>query len=349
MRDRLTTLLKIAISLGLIAIVLYRADLARVAAQLASANLWFIAAALALYVLAIVVNGVKWQVLLRAQGVRVPFGPLLEFLFTGFFFNNFLPANVGGDVMRGYGLARYTDRTADAAVSVVVDRMVGLMAYMSTAAVAAIVAVNLTGQHALQRMEWVAIVALVALAGVFAILLSRRLRGLISRLFRWRPLAPAAPLWGRVSGAFDAYRFRQGALALAFGVALIGIACTTAVVWCLSQSMGGLMSLGDIFLFNPLIALVLMIPISIGGIGVSQTAYPFFFGLVGVPAAHALAVSLLMQAVALVGSLPGGVFWLRGRKKRAPRAQAVRRPDDRADGSVMGGPGEAPGPENNRR
>ena len=50
------------------------------------------------------------------------------------------------------------------------------------------------------------------------------------------------------------------------------------------------MSLPVIFLFNPLIALVLMVPISIGGIGVSQTAYPFFYGLAGVPAAHALAV-----------------------------------------------------------
>jgi uncharacterized protein (TIRG00374 family) len=315
LRDRLTTLLKIVVSLGLIAIILHRVDLAKVAAQLTSANPWFIVAALALYELAIVANGVKWQILLRAQGVRVPFGPVLQFLFTGFFFNNFLPANVGGDVIRGYGLARYTDRTADAAVSVVVDRIVGLIAYMSTAAVAAIVAVNVTGQDALKRMEWVAIVGLLAVAGVFAILLSRRLRAVISRLFRWRLLAPAAPFWARVSSAFDAYRFRQDALALAFGVALVGIACTTAVVWCLSQAMGGLMPLGDIFLFNPLIALVLMIPISIGGIGVSQTAYPFFFGLVGVPAAHALAVSLLMQAVALIGSLPGGFFWLRGRKK----------------------------------
>jgi glycosyltransferase 2 family protein len=315
-RDKLTTFLKIAVSLGLIVFALWKVDLGKVAAQLASANLWYVLAALALYEVAIVVNGVKWQILLRAQGVRVPFGPVLQFLFTGFFFNNFLPANVGGDVIRGYGLARYTDRTADAAVSVVVDRIVGLMAYMSTAAVAAIVAVNLTGKHALQRVEWLAIAALVALAGLFAVLLSRRLRALISRLFRWRLLAALAPFWERVSTAFDAYRFRYGALALAFGVALVGIVCTSFVIWCLSQAMGGLMPLPAIFLFNPLIALVLMVPISVGGIGVSQTAYPFFFGLAGVPATHALAVSLLMQAVAIVGSLPGGVFWLRGRRRK---------------------------------
>jgi glycosyltransferase 2 family protein len=310
LRDKLLNILKIVVSLSLITIALWRVDLAKVAAQLVSANRWYLLAAVLLYTVAIIINGVKWQILLRAQEVRVPFGPVLQFLYAGFFFNNFLPANIGGDVIRGYGLARYTDRTADAAVSVVVDRIIGLIAYMSTAAVAAVVAVNLTGLIALKRVEWIAFVALAALAGTFAILMSRHLRGLISRLFTWRLLAPLAPMWTHVSDAFNAYRFKYGAIALAFGVALIGIACTSLVNWCLSQSMGGQMSLPMIFLFNPLIALVLMVPISIGGIGVSQTAYPFFYGLAGVPVAHALAVSLLMQAVAIVASLPGGVFWL---------------------------------------
>lgn len=315
MRDKLVTLLKIVVSLGLITLALARANLAEVAAQLGSARLWLVAVALMLYVIAIMVNGLKWQVLLRAQGIRVPFGAMLRFLFVGFFFNNFLPANVGGDVMRGYGLARYTDRTADAAVSVLVDRVVGLTAYLSTAVVAAIVAVNFTGHEELEQVEWIAIIALAGVMLGFGLLLSRRLRGLITRMFAWRWLNPLAPLWGRVSDAFNAYRFRYTALAQAFGIALLGIMCTTFVNWNLSQAMGGYMPLTAIFLFNPLIALVLMIPISIGGIGVSQTAYPFFFGLAGVPTDHALAVSLLIYAVAVVASLPGGVLWLRGRRR----------------------------------
>ena len=319
MRDKLTILLKILASLALIAWVFSRVNLAAVGGQLASANLWYFLAALSCYLVAIVVNGVKWQVLLAAQGVQIPFGALLEFQFVGFFFNNFLPANMGGDVMRGYGLARYTDRTADAAVSVIVDRIVGLMAYMASAAVAAVVMLSVTGRHDLQAVEGVAIVALATLALGFGVLLSRRLRGLIGRLFGLRPLSPLAPLWGRVSDAFNAYRFRYGVLALAFGVALLGILCTTLVNWFLSQAMGGLMALAAIFLFNPLIALVLMIPISIGGLGLSQNAYPFFYGLAGVPANHALAVSLLMQVVIILGSLPGGAFWLRGRRGSGQR------------------------------
>lgn len=314
MRDKLVTALKIFISLGLIAFAFSRVDFPTVAAQLARAQPLYFILALLLYMLAIVVNGAKWQVLLVAQGVRVPFGAVLRFIFAGFFFNNFLPANVGGDVVRGFSLARYTDRGADAAVSVIVDRVIGLMAYMTTAAFAAFIAVNLAGHSELQEVEWVAAVALIVLAVGFALLLSRRLRDLITRIFQIRFLRPLAPLWGRISDAFGAYRFKYGTLAAAFGIGLLGIACTTLVNWLLSQSMGGGMSLAAIALFNPLIALVGMIPISIGGIGVNQTAYPFFYGLAGVPAAHALAVSILMQAIMFLGSLPGGVLWLTGKR-----------------------------------
>jgi uncharacterized protein (TIRG00374 family) len=317
LREKAITVLKIVVSLGLIAWAFSRVNLAEVGHQLASANLWYLVAALALYLVAIGINAVKWRVLLAAQGVPVPLRPAVEFQFIGFFFNNFLPM-VGGDVMRGYGLARYTDRTADAAVSVIVDRIIGLMAYMSTAVVAAFITIGLTGRADLEEVELIAVLAFVALALGFALLLSRRLRGLISRVFAWGPLTRLSPLWEGISDAFNAYRFRYRTLVVAFGVGLLGIMCTAFVNWCLSRAMGGLMPLSAIFLFNPLIALLGMIPIFIAGLGLNQTAYPFFFGLVGVPQGHALAVSLLMQVVIILGSLPGGLFWLRGRRKPVP-------------------------------
>lgn len=315
MRAKLTTLLKLLVSLALIVFVFTRVDLAAVGAQLARADLAPVAAALLFYLLAIAANAAKWQVLLRAQEIHVPFGELLQMQFVGFFFNNFLPANVGGDVMRGYTLARYTDRLAHAAVSVVVDRIVGLLAYMSSAVVAAFVLVSVIGRRDLEAVEGVAALALAVLAVGFGVLLSRRLRGLLSRLFGWRFLRPLAPIWQGISDALNAYRFRYSALATAFGIGLLGILCTTIVNWCLSQALGGLMSLAAILLFNPLIALVLMLPISIGGLGLNQAAYPFFYGLGGVPADHAVAVSVLMQAIIIIGSLPGGFFWLRNKEQ----------------------------------
>ncbi|MFQ5577151.1 MAG: lysylphosphatidylglycerol synthase transmembrane domain-containing protein, partial [Anaerolineae bacterium] len=148
MKDKLATGLKVIISLGLMVYLFYRflsdpQDRSLLLTTLADANYWYLLLALALYVLAIITNAVKWYILLKAQGVPVPLGALTNYTFVGFFFNNFLPANVGGDVMRGFGVARYTDRNADAAVSVVVDRIIGLMGYMVSAVVAALIVVNI--------------------------------------------------------------------------------------------------------------------------------------------------------------------------------------------------------------
>jgi uncharacterized protein (TIRG00374 family) len=313
LRDRLFTALKIAVSLGLIAYLFYRMDLAQVGQALKSANYWLLLPAALLYLGAMSNAGLKWYILLRAQGIQVPFRAVLSYTYVGFFFNNFLPANVGGDVMRGYGLARYTEQAAEAAVSVVVDRIVGLMAFMSSAVVAALVAVFVLGQENLRGIELAALVGLAAIGAGFAVILSRRVRALVERLFAWKLLTPFGPIYGRLSAALNAYRHSYGPLALAFCTSLLTLALTNFTDYLIAQSLGGGIPLIYIFLFNPIIAFVLLVPISVGGLGVTQAAYPFFYGLVGVPNSLAFTLSLLKQLIIYVTSLVGGILWWRRR------------------------------------
>jgi len=306
-----------AISIGLITYLFTRVNLAEVGSILASTSPGYFLLALLLYLAAITLNALRWRVLLGAQQIRVPLQALLEYTFIGVFFNNFLPANVGGDVMRGYGLARDTDCAAEAAVSVIVDRIVGLLAFMSSAMLAALVAMRATGKADLHRLALVAALMLSAVSLIFVLLLSRRLRAWLAVLFAWRPLVRLAPLYRRLSDAFDAYRHSARALVLAFLIGLVMVLLTNFVNFLLAEGLGGGITLLHICLFNPLIALVLLIPISIGGLGLNQSAYVFFFGMVGVPERLALAVSLLLQLIIYVSSLPGGVLWWRGRSSVA--------------------------------
>jgi uncharacterized protein (TIRG00374 family) len=314
LKNHLFTVAKIAITIGLIAYVFSRVDLDAVRTSLAAANPWLILLAFAFYNVAITINGMKWYVLLQALKVRVPFRAVLQFMYVGFFFNSVLPANIGGDVMRGYGVARYTDRTAEAAVSVVVDRIVGLLAYMSTAAVTAIVVVRLMDHAELQWLFNLAVLVLAGIAVALAVMLSRRLRLLMGRIFQLGPLTRLAPIYEGVSAALDAYRFRYRALVKAYLLGLCGLMSANVVNWLLFEAVGGGVPFVDVLLFNPLIALVLLVPISVGGHGVIQGAYPFFYGLLGVPKEQAVAVSVLMSFIIILGSLPGGVLWLRIRR-----------------------------------
>jgi uncharacterized protein (TIRG00374 family) len=234
-----------------------------------------------------------------------------SYTYVGFFFNNFLPANVGGDLMRGYGLARHTEQAAEAAVSVVVDRIVGLMAFMSSAVVAALVAIFLMHQENLRGVELAAMVGLAVIAAGFAVILSRRVRALVEHLFAWKLLAPFAPIYSRLSAALNAYRHSYGPLALAFCTSLVTLVLTNFTDYLIVQSLGGGIPLIYIFLFNPIIAFVLLVPISVGGLGVTQAVYPFFYGLVGVPGSLAFTLSLLKQLIIYVTSLVGGVLWWR--------------------------------------
>lgn len=344
MKDKLTTALKLAISLGLMAYLFYRffsdpIDRAVLIETLTTANYWYLLLALALFELAIIVNAVKWHVLLKAQGLPVPLVALVNYTFVGFFFNNFLPANVGGDVIRGFGLARYTERSADAAVSVVVDRIIGLMGYMVSAVVAALIVVGIvsrTGElggvpasdtlvQNLAQVELVAIIGTLAIVGGFAVMLSHRLRQLIGRIFEIRFLKPLAPIYQQLSDAFGAYRTQYRALLVAFLLAVANIILTSLVDIAIVAGLHGTIPPLYIFLFNPIIAVILIAPVSIGGLGTMSLLYVYFYGLVGVPETLAFALSLIKQLVIYLGSLPGGILWLRRRefiKRQAERSAA---------------------------
>ena len=343
LKAKLITALKLIISLGLMAYLFYRflsnpQDREVLLTTLTTANYGYLLLALALFVLAVVTNAIKWYILLRAQGIPVPLKALINYTFVGFFFNNFLPANVGGDVMRGLGLARYTARSAEAAVSVIVDRIIGLMAFMFTAMVAALIAVTIVpadpasgGKLAenLTQVELVAIAGLAVISGAFAIMLSHRLRLLLGHIFALKLLSPLAPLYQRISEAFGAYRYQYKALVAAFAVGVGTVLLTGLVDLAIVAGLHGEIAPIYIFLLNPIIAVAVIAPISIGGLGTGSVLYGYFYGLVGVSEPLAFALSLVKQAVVYVGSLPGGVLWLRAREQGDRGAGEQRRIVDR--------------------
>jgi len=318
LRDKLIAVLKVAVSVILIAYLLSRVGLANVVEVIrsASTNYLYLLVALAIYFGAITLGSFKWQILLKAQGIGVPLGNLLSFTFEGLFFGNFLPTNVGGDLVRGYDLARHTLLPAETAVSVIVDRMLGLIAFVFVAAVMALLVVYSAGQAALWQVAVAASAVLLGLCAVLALMLSNRLRQRVRRLFEIPLLSTLAPLYDRLSMALSAYRRSYAALALAFCISIGVLTIGSVVNYLISLSLGGGISFLHIFLFTPLITFVLLIPISLGGIGLNQSAYVFFFNLVAVPEEKSLAMSLIMQAIIIISSLPGGILWWRKRSAK---------------------------------
>ncbi len=314
MKTTLWTAGKIAVTLVIIVFLFARVDLGVMARHLAQANLALLLLALALYFVAILLGAVKWQALVHAQGLPVPLGDLLAFSLVGLFFGNLLPSNVGGDVVRAFDLVRSTGRAEAAAISVLVDRLMGLVAFLGMAVVmAAIAAVTLARGAELEQIE----IATAAAAGLFilasALMFSRRVSQRVRWIFQFAPFSRLEPIATRVYHALQVYRHSYRALAVNVLLSTAIVVVTTFVWYTVALALGTDLPIFYFFLFNPLIAFVLLIPISFNGLGPKEATAIFFFGLVGMPSEIALSMSLIFHLLIVLTSLPGGFLWWRER------------------------------------
>lgn len=333
-RSQFTTLLKFAIGFALIVFLISRLeDPAVLWAQIAAANKGLLFLGMLCYAAAVALSGIKWGVLLRAVGIDVPTRRLLSWQWQAEFFNAFLPAQVGGDVARGWALAADTRRTADAAASIIIDRFTGLFVFMAFAAVATS-AMLIWGrpdgtpftseqQISLRFVAAGSILASLGLLATVLILLSRRLKALMERLLARLPLSSrTVPIWQKGAHAFDAYRGHAGAMGVVALYSIAIVILTSINIWLIARAIEpGAISFLEVLVVNPIIVFVaLALPLSPGGLGVRQGAFVVTFLLVGASGTLGFAVGILQQALGYVVAIPGGILWMRGGRTRGAKA-----------------------------
>lgn len=328
-KQHLTTIAKLVIGIALLYWLFANLDdPAQLWQQIVTANLPFLLLGALCYTAAVALSGLKWGILLRAVHTPIPVWRLLHYQWVAEFFNNFLPAQVGGDVMRGYALAADTHRAADAAASVLIDRFIGLLVFMVAAAAAAVLMLTVgkpdgsyfVGQELL-FMQFAAVgstLVTLALAVVIAALLSRTLKRWMERLLAHLPFSTVTlPIWQKLAVAFHAYRSQPTALLwTAVGSAFI-VVLTSVNIWLIAQAVEpGSISMVEVLAVNPLIVFALItLPLTPGGLGIRQTVFASLFLFIGVGFDLGLTVGLLQQAIGYLVSIPGGILWLLARRQ----------------------------------
>lgn len=303
MKGRTSSLLKVSLSLALLAFLLTRVDLQATLAAFREAEARYLLAALALYLVGVPLRAYRWHGLLSALHVVVPVRRLTSLYFVGTFFNNLLPTGVGGDVIRAYELSKDGAGPAVAASTVFADRATGLLVLLAMAMVSTLFGYRLVSPN---LVLVIAGVALGSFAGVALLLwddlwrqVGRRLPGLRQLLAR--------------KGITDFYRFLQiyrgRAIVNALLISLIFNVVLIAVNELIALSMGVRVSLWYFLLFIPLISFSLVLPVSVSGLGVRESAYVLLFSQAGVGAPLALAMSLAFYVLNVVTGLIGGVIY----------------------------------------
>src|SRR5262249_15626129 len=131
---------KVAVSIVLLSILFSRIDVSKLWASTQTASIPWLLAALVVYGFTVSVSVWRWHLLLKAQGVDIETNRLAGSYLVALFFNNFLPSNIGGDVIRIRDTSRPAGSMTLATAVVLVDRGLGLMGLVLVAACGATLA-----------------------------------------------------------------------------------------------------------------------------------------------------------------------------------------------------------------
>ncbi len=281
-----------------------------------SANIAYLLAAWAIVGLIYPIQALRWLWLLRCRGLSVSYGQSLRLTYVGQFFNICMPGSTGGDVVRAYYAAKGSGRRADAVVSVVIDRIAGMLGLVILAALVGL----LHGDHPVIRpitaTLWVAMAVLAVMAVLYTSPSLRRLlhlRALVNRL-------PGRNLIRNVDAAIVAYRSHMGVvfrcILVSLPVHLILVIGTATIGFALGLDV----PLLELSALIPIAFIAGAVPISPSGLGVMEgTAALLIHG----PINQVVGMILVFRMTQITYGLVGAVIMSLSDIHLHPQAQPV--------------------------
>lgn len=273
----------------------------------------------------------KWWAILGMQGHRLPFLTLYRWYFIGYFYTNFLPSSIGGDLFRSWISGRKIGSQEASLVAIFAERFTGMVFLLLMVVVSPFLLPSLRGRLELAIPSVLAGVLLAGFAVVPFLARSGRQARLAARWAGWLRRMLRADRPGRAATLLDTLQRRIAsfssqaakffallranprnfwtvaaltALFYAFTVANIVISC---------RAFAGDPDPLAVAAVLPAALLVASLPITLGSLGLAEGAYVFYFGEIGLPGAITLAMALLLRLKIIFLGLIGLVIQARER------------------------------------
>ena len=329
MRRTFLTALQLAITAGILWFVFRDpAKRAEMFATLHQANPIWLLLGLAIYAVAEVGASVRWQLLLAVQGIHLPWSRVVSLVFIGLFFNFFIPGGTGGDAVKIFYLLKETQgRRTAALLSVVVDRLLGLVALVVLAST--LIALKwswLTSTAETARWVWIVLAVLVGslVFLLMSVVLSNR-----HLVYRLPPRFPGRDKLAEIALAYSLYgskwRISAAAFLISIGAHLAEYLTFYSAARALGGSLARLPSLPEFLSVMTIIGTITSLPISLGGIGWREMLFETFLrDLCGISGGLAIAISSTGYLLMLAWGLVGGALYIAYRPSVHPRLRAMR-------------------------
>jgi uncharacterized membrane protein YbhN (UPF0104 family) len=275
--------------------------------EVESIDLGSLVPAMGLFALSTVLGAVQWTLILRHAGITVPWTRLHQVYWVGLFCNNFLPSNVGGDIVKVADVAVASGRLTRTLAGTLLDRLLGLAALVSLAFVAG---AWLGGRSPAGIPWWLLATIGVPVVGVSGALLSGRMgRFLVRSLRRMHLSGPGARVESLVL-ELQAYRSAPLFVLQLAGIALVVQTLRVLTHVLVAASMGISTELPvvlDLFVLVPILGIAVVLPISLNGLGVRELVATRLMPQVGIAAPTAFTMQIVTYLVQVAVSAVGGL------------------------------------------
>jgi len=287
----LKLLIKIGVSLLLLAGLTHFINLGNVLERLKNINMLWVALACFFLMGGQVLSATRWALLAKGLGLTVRISRKIRLYFLGMFLSLFLPSIVGGDVARGYLLARGREGSGwAAAASIILERVNGVVG------LTVITTLCMLGLD-LPQQWWI------GWLGVVAVLWT----GMLTYSFWHQRLPRFMKHWQSLpidQSVFHRAWWKALLLSISFQVLII----ESHVI--LGHAAGLQMSWFAYAVMVCLVALASAIPVSFNGFGIREAGYVGFAAYFGGNTEAAAVMAALWVIVLAVAALPGAwVLW----------------------------------------
>ena len=307
MKPKPIVVIKTIVSVGLLALVFSRVDFSQAWNRLQHFSWLFIVFALLFYAGCQWLSCQRWLVILQATGHSVPMRDLLSSYFAGMFLNIFLPGALGGDVYRVYRVAQKTKDSEVALVSVFLERFTGLVALSALALLGLPPAFKLVGRGDIIVL-FVTCVGM--LVGAVLLISSPKLLVWAQPWLEKLRLGKVAARLAKIQILLRKFAQHRQALALSMGLSFLLQLAIVYYHYLVAQQLKIPISYLELLVFIPIIVVVTLLPISLGGLGLKEGLWVYLFSRIGLPAEQALLLSLTITALSWLLSLPGAAILL---------------------------------------
>ena len=273
-----------------------------------------------LLLLHVVIVSWRWRAVLKSISAHLRFRDIIQFSYISIFFNQVLPASVGGDAIRVYKAYQSGLGLRSAFNSIVLDRIASLVS------IAILMLVSfpllLTRINDPNISMALIVVTLSALTGFVSFFYFEKLPRYFQRWFIARELVLLS------SCMKEAFLCTRHFLHI-MGISILGHLNLSLSIWLMALSLDINISILDCLILFPPVLLLSSLPISIAGWGIREGAMIIAFGFVGVSSNLSFTLSVLFGLASIIINIPAGILWSVTAKNKIVDLSDKIKPNDR--------------------